>query len=54
MSVYCTNLIQAGIKGGMQVLMVPHPELNLEETRHATLTIDSLNSFSPQVCMRTL
>jgi len=40
--------VQAGIKGGMQVLMVPHPELNLEETRHATLTIDSLNSFSPQ------
>jgi len=40
--------VQAGVSAGMQVLMVPHPELNPDRTNQATLKVQSLQHFNPQ------
>ena len=40
--------VAAGKAAGMQVLMVPHPKLDKEETKEATLVVSSLNHFNPR------
>ena len=40
--------VTAGRAAGMQVLMVPHPKLDTEETKEATMVVSSLNHFDPR------
>ena len=42
------NGVIAGIRAGMQVLMVPDPEVPEEFTKDATLVLKSLVDFNPE------
>ena len=39
--------VSAGRAAGMSVLMVPHPKMDLQESRDASLVVSDLNQFIP-------
>ncbi|XP_072935567.1 probable pseudouridine-5'-phosphatase [Epargyreus clarus] len=41
--------VTAGIKAGMQVVMVPDPHLDKKLTTHATIVLPSLAKFQPEI-----
>ncbi|XP_063836681.1 probable pseudouridine-5'-phosphatase [Ostrinia nubilalis] len=41
--------VEAATAAGMQVVMIPDPRLDREQTRHATLVIRSLMDFQPEL-----
>lgn len=43
------NGVEAGISAGMQVVMVPHAELDRSQCLQATLVLDSLEDFQPEM-----
>lgn len=43
------NGVEAALAAGMQVAMVPHPQMDRELCKQATLVIDSLNDFQPEM-----
>ncbi|KAL0123830.1 hypothetical protein PUN28_005988 [Cardiocondyla obscurior] len=43
------NGVQAAIKAGMQVVMVPDPNLPKEYTKEATLVLNNLEEFQPEM-----
>ena len=40
--------VEAGLAAGMQVLMVPHPKLDISEQARATKVVSSLDKFDPR------
>ncbi|XP_055644243.1 probable pseudouridine-5'-phosphatase isoform X2 [Toxorhynchites rutilus septentrionalis] len=43
------NGVTAGISAGMQVVMVPDPHINEDQRKHATLVLESLEEFKPEL-----
>lgn len=43
------NGVTAGISAGMQVVMVPDPHISEEQRKHATVVLDSLEDFKPEL-----
>lgn len=41
--------VQAGVAAGMQVVMTPDPRMPLEKTRNATLVLNSMEDFQPEL-----
>lgn len=43
------NGVTAGVSAGMQVVMVPDPHISEEQRKHATVVLDSLEEFQPEL-----
>lgn len=43
------NGVTAGVSAGMQVVMVPDPHISEEQREHATVVLDSLEEFKPEL-----
>lgn len=43
------NGVTAGVSAGMQVVMVPDPHISEEQRKHATVVLDSLEEFKPEL-----
>lgn len=43
------NGVTAGVFAGMQVVMVPDPQVEEEQRKHATLVLNSLEEFQPEL-----
>lgn len=43
------NGVTAGISAGMQVVMVPDPHISEEQRKHATVVLESLEDFKPEL-----
>lgn len=43
------NGVTAGVSAGMQVVMVPDPHISDEQRKHATVVLDSLEEFKPEL-----
>ncbi|XP_062712001.1 probable pseudouridine-5'-phosphatase isoform X1 [Aedes albopictus] len=43
------NGVTAGVSAGMQVVMVPDPNVKEDQRKHATLVLDTLEDFKPEL-----
>ncbi|XP_065075168.1 probable pseudouridine-5'-phosphatase isoform X1 [Ochlerotatus camptorhynchus] len=43
------NGVTAGVSAGMQVVMVPDPHIEEEQRKHATVVLNSLEEFKPEL-----
>lgn len=43
------NGVTAGVSAGMQVIMVPDPNIQEEQRKHATVVLNSLEEFNPEL-----